>query len=130
MEFNLKIGMSAEKSELVSENNTALKFGSGGVAVYATPAMVSLMEGASLAAVDSHLPSGMTTVGTALEIKHMAATPIGMRVRATAELAGIDGKRLTFQVRAYDEKEQIGEGTHQRYIIDLVKFLQKADSKK
>lgn len=130
MEYNLHIGMKAEKTEQVSNENTAIKYGSGGVAVYATPAMVGLMEGTCLEAVDPHLPEGMATVGTNLNIKHLAATPVGMMVRATAELTEIAGKRLNFTVKAFDEKELIGEGTHERYIIDLNKFLQKNEAKK
>jgi fluoroacetyl-CoA thioesterase len=129
MDFNLQIGMTAEKSEKVTENNTAIKYGSGGVAVYATPAMIGIMEGTCLAAVDPFLPEGMSTVGIHLDVKHTAATPVGMSVRATAKLIEISGKRLTFTVEAYDNKEKIGEGTHQRYIIDLAKFLQKAQEK-
>lgn len=130
MDINLQIGMTAEKSEDVTENNTAIKYGSGGVAVYATPAMIGIMEGTCLAAVDPHLPEGMSTVGIHLDVKHLAATPVGMSVRATAKLTEISGKRLIFTVEAFDNKEKIGEGTHQRYIIDLAKFLQKAQEKK
>ncbi|MCX7781575.1 MAG: thioesterase family protein [Negativicutes bacterium] len=130
MDFNLHIGMKAEKKEAVTNDNTAVRYGSGGVAVYATPAMIGLMEGACLAAVDPHLPSGMATVGTHLNVKHLAATPVGMTVRASAELAEIAGKRLVFKVEAYDDKEKIGEGTHERYIIDLAKFMQKSAAKK
>lgn len=130
MEFNLHTGMTAEKSELVTDNNTAIKYGSGGVAVYATPAMIGLMEGTCLAAVDPHLPEGMATVGTHLDVKHLAATPVGMTVRATARLIEAAGKKLTFAIEAFDDNEKIGEGTHQRYIIDLAKFLQKAAEKK
>jgi predicted thioesterase len=130
MDFNVKIGMTAEKNEIVTDNNTAIKYGSGSVAVYATPAMVGLMEGACLAAVDPSLPEGCGTVGIDLNIKHLAATPLGMKVRAEAELIEISGKKLTFNIVAYDEIEKIGEGTHQRYIIDVPKFLQKANQKK
>lgn len=129
MEYNLQPGMTAEKSEQVTDNNTAIKYGSGGVAVYATPAMIGLMEGTCLAAVDPHLPEGMATVGTQLEVKHLAATPVGMTVKATATLTAVVGKKLTFTMEAFDDKEKIGEGTHQRYIIDLAKFLQKAAEK-
>ena len=129
MEFNLQPGMTAEKNEQVTDNNTAIKYGSGGVAVYATPAMIGLMEGTCLAAVDPHLPEGMATVGTQLEVKHLAATPVGMTVKATATLTAVVGKKLTFTMEAFDDKEKIGEGTHQRYIIDLAKFLQKAAEK-
>ena len=129
MDYNLHIGMTHEKTELVTKDNTAIKFGSGGAAVYATPAMVGLMEGTSLAAVDPHLPEGFATVGISLTIKHLAATPIGMKVRAVANLVEISGKRLVFKVEAFDDKEKIGEGTHERYIIELKKFLQKAENK-
>ena len=129
MEYNLQPGMTAEKGEQVTDNNTAIKYGSGGVAVYATPAMIGLMEGTCLAAVDPHLPEGMATVGTQLEVKHLAATPVGMTVKATATLTAVAGKKLTFTMEAFDDKEKIGEGTHQRYIIDLAKFLQKAAEK-
>ena len=130
LEYNLHIGMTQEKTELVTKDNTAIEFGSGGAAVYATPAMVGLMEGTSLAAVDPHLPEGFATVGISLNIKHLAATPIGMTVRAVAHLAEISGKRLVFKVEAFDDKEKIGEGIHERYIIELEKFLQKAENKK
>ena len=129
MDYNVHPGMTAEKSDQVTEDNTAIKYGSGGVAVYATPAMVGLMEGACLQAVDPHLPAGLATVGAQLDVKHLAATPVGMTVRATATLTAVAGKKLTFTMEAFDDNEKIGEGTHQRYIIDLAKFLQKAAEK-
>lgn len=130
MEYNLRTGMKAEKAEKVTEDNTAIKYGSGGVAVYATPAMIGLMEGTCLAAVDPHLPAGLATVGTSLNVKHTAATPVGMNVKVCAELLEIEGKRLVFRVEAFDDKDKIGEGTHERYIIDLEKFIKKAEAKK
>ena len=130
MDYNLHTGMTAEKSEQVTDNNTAIKYGSGEVAVYATPAMIGIMEGTCLAAVDHHLPAGMATVGTHLDVKHLAATPVGMTVRAKATLTAVAGKKLSFTIEAFDDKEKIGEGTHQRYIIDLATFLQKAAQKK
>ena len=129
MDFNLKVGMTAQKSETVTHDNTAVKYGSGGVAVYATPAMIGLMEGTCLNAVDPHLPAGLATVGTHLDVRHLAATPVGMTVRAEARLTAISGKKLSFTVEAFDEAEKIGEGTHERYIIDLAKFLQKTAAK-
>lgn len=122
---NLRIGLQGYKEEMVTEDNTAIKYGSGGVKVYATPAMIGLMEGASLSAVDHVLAEGMATVGIHLDVKHIAATPVGMKVWCDAELTEIDGKRLIFKVTAYDEVEKIGEGTHQRFIIHLGKFLEK-----
>ena len=130
MEFKLTVGLSAEANELVSQENTAKKYGSGGVEVYATPAMVGLMENAALKAVDPKLPEGYATVGTHLDVSHLAATPIGMNVTAKAVLEDIDNKKLIFKIEAYDEKEKIGEGTHTRYIIVLDKFLQRTENKK
>lgn len=130
MDANLATGMTGEKNEMVTPENTAIRYGSGAVAVYATPAMIGLMEGAAVNAICSHLPSGSSTVGVALSVQHTAATPIGLGVRATAELVEIDRRRLVFSVKAFDEKEQIGSGTHERFIIDIEKFLAKADAKK
>ncbi len=127
--FNLKIGLSAEKAQTVDTGNTALAYGSGSIEVYATPAMVGLMENASLAAVDHLLPKGFATVGTKVEISHLAATPLGVTVTANAELVELDGKRLLFKVLATDEKGKIGEGLHERYIIEIAKFLNKANAK-
>lgn len=129
MEYNITIGLEGEAQELVTQENTAKTFGSGGLDVYATPAMVGLMENASLKAVDSHLPEGFGTVGIDLNIKHISATPIGMNVQAKAILKEIDNKKLTFDVQAFDEKEMIGEGTHIRYIIQADKFLERTQNK-
>ena len=130
MDLNLSVGMTGEKREIVSGDNTAIKFGSGSVPVYATPAMIALMEGAAVNAIDPHLPEGMCTVGVDLQVRHMAATPVGLTVRAIAELTEIDGKRLVFSVNAFDAKEQIGTGTHERYVISTQRFLEKAEAKK
>ncbi len=130
MEFNLQIGMKAKLEIEVKEKDTAESFGSGGVRVLATPMMIGIMEGAALKAVDPHLPQGFATVGSHLDVKHIAATPVGMIAYATAELTAIEGKKLTFVIEAYDEKEKIGEGTHQRYIIQLDKFLKRTEEKK
>lgn len=129
MEFNLEVGMKAVIEYVVGEKDTAVHYGSGGVLVYATPAMIGLMENASLKAVDPHLPMGFATVGTHLDVKHMAATPVGMKVRAEAELIEVDGKKLKFRIDAYDEKDKIGEGFHSRYIIHVDKFIQAAEAK-
>ncbi len=129
LDFELKTGMSAEVGKLVTEDDTAVKFGSGGVRVFATPMMIGLMENAALNAVDPHLGEGYSTVGLSLNVKHVAATPVGMKVTARAELIGIEGKKLTFRVEAFDEAEKIGEGTHDRYIIELSRFLEKVGKK-
>ncbi len=129
MSFNLHTGLKGTKTDVVTDQNTAIRYGSGGAAVYATPAMVGLMEAACLSAVDPLLPEGMATVGISLNIRHLAATPVGMSVRAEAELIEIDKKRLVFAVQAFDDKEKIGEGSHDRFIIDLDKFLKKSADK-
>ncbi len=128
-EFELKNGMVGEARARVTEDNTAVKFGSGKVNVFGTPAMVALMEEASIKAVDSQLPGQYVTVGTDLKVRHMAATPIGMYVTASAKLVNIDGRKLTFKVEAFDEKEKVGQGDHFRYIVELDKFIDRAESK-
>lgn len=129
MSFNLQIGMSAEIEKIVGEDDTAIRFGSGGVKVFATPMMVALMENAALNAVDPQLGEAFATVGLSLNVKHIAATPVGMKVHARAELVGIEGKKLHFRIEAFDELEKIGEGTHERYIIELAKFLERTEKK-
>jgi len=129
LDLTSKIGSKNEKAELVTEANTAIQHGSGNLSVYATPAMVALMEGAAAACVENQLPEGMSTVGISLTIQHLAATPIGIKVRAVAELIEVNGKKLTFNVTAFDEKEKIGEGLHERFIVSADKFLQKTQAK-
>ncbi|QGG48750.1 thioesterase family protein [Heliorestis convoluta] len=126
---NLKVGLKSIKEEVVTEVKTAKSYGSGGVDVYATPAMIGLMEGAALSAVDPLLPEGMATVGIHLDVAHLAATPVGMKVRAEAEVIAIEGKKITFHIHAYDDVEKIGEGRHQRFIISLDKFMAKNAAK-
>ncbi len=126
---NLKSGLTGQAVATVTDENTALKFGSGTVTVFATPAMVGLMEKAAINSVDSILPPGFATVGTHLDITHLAATPLSMIVTAKAELIEADGKKLVFKVEAFDEVEKIGEGLHTRYIIQLEKFLDRTNKK-
>lgn len=130
VETNLKVGLSASIETVVSSKSTAEELGSGNIDVFATPAMVSLMEKAALSAVSLHLPKGQTTVGTMVNIRHLAATPVGMKVRAVAELIGIEGKKLSFKVEAFDASEKIGEGYHERYIVDMERFREKVYAKK
>lgn len=129
MEFHLQIGLTGTKQSIVNNTNTAKTYGSGELEVFATPAMVGLMEGAAMNAVHSSLPEGFGTVGTELQVKHVAATPLGMNVEARAELIAINGKRLSFKVEAYDEVGLIGEGTHERYIVEEEKFLSRVNNK-
>jgi len=128
-DFDLNIPMHGEARTRVTGENTALKFGSGKVDVFGTPAMIALMEEASINTVDKNLPEGYATVGTELNIKHIAATPEGMNITASAELIEVDGRKLTFKVVAFDETEKIGGGSHQRYIIELDKFRDRARAK-
>ena len=126
----LKSGLQAEKTEIVTEKNVAAALGSGGLAVYSTPAMITLMEMTSLAAVDPLLPSGWSTVGTELAVKHLSATPVGMKVSARAKLLSIDGRALVFAVEVFDEAGKIGEGTHGRFIVENERFMAKTAAKK
>jgi len=128
-DINLKSGLTGQAVATVTDENTALKFGSGTVTVFATPAMVGLMEKAAINSVDSILPPGFATVGTHLDIKHLAATPLSMIITAKAELIEVEGKKLVFKVEAFDEVEKIGEGLHTRYIIQLEKFLDRTNKK-
>lgn len=126
---NIKAGASASAEIVVGTRDTAPHVGSGKVKVLATPVMVSLMEEAALNAVEGLLPPGQQTVGTRLDITHSAATPVGLRVKASAELTCVDGRRLTFRVWAEDDVERIGEGTHERIIIDVARFDTRAQAK-
>lgn len=127
--MELKVGLKHEASTTVADSNTAIAFGSGGVRAFGTPAMIGLMEKAAAELADQYLPAGQTTVGTVVNINHTAATPVGMKVTAQAELLEIDGRRLVFKVDAMDEAGPIGSGTHERFIIVLEKFLQKVELK-
>jgi len=122
-------GLVAEMEHLVTEEDTASRWGSGLVPVFSTPALVGLMEGAAVRALQGSLAGGQTTVGGHIDIHHLAATPIGMHVHARAELTAVDGRKLTFQIQAWDELEPIGEALHERIIIDEARFLLKTKSK-
>ena len=110
----------------VTHENTAAVVGSGALEVFATPAMVALMEKAALESVQPYLEEGQGTVGTRLEISHLAATPVGLTVRAESELVEVDKRRLVFIVTAWAGDEKVGEGTHQRFIVNNESFLAKA----
>jgi predicted thioesterase len=114
---------------VVGTRDTAPHVGSGKIGVLATPIMVNLMEAAALAAVERFMPPGHQTVGTHLDVKHFAATPVGMKVRADAELFRVEGRTLTFRIRAADEREPIGEGVHERLIINVERFDQRMQKK-
>lgn len=125
MECNLKEGLSSILDVTVTKELTAMKFGSGDLEVYATPAMIALMENASKEAVTSYLSEGFTTVGIEINAKHIKATPVGMKVKCEAILTKIEGKKLFFNVTAWDETSKIGEGTHVRYIVNNEEFMKR-----
>ncbi len=121
----LVAGLSASSTTIVKDENTAASMGSGDLPVFATPAMVALMEHAAMQAVSKALPDETTTVGAEMNVSHIKPSGIGARITATAVLTGIEGRKLTFQVGARDEAGMIGEGTHIRYVVDRVRFLSK-----
>lgn len=126
---DLTPGLTATTTEPVTPANTAARWGSGLVAGYSTPALVALMENAAFAATEKILPVGQTTVGIEVNIKHLSATPVGMTVRARAELVEVDGRKLTFRVEAWDDAEKIGEGTHTRFVVDSARFDKRLQEK-
>lgn len=126
----MKTGIKGCAEDTVSEKNVASRIGSGVVDVYATPCLIGLMEEAAQTSVAPFLDEGMTTVGTKLNVSHDAATPIGMKVRAESELTEIDGRRLVFSVKAYDDCGMVGQGEHERFIIKLDRFMEKVNAKK
>ena len=125
----MNIGIKGEARETVDDNNTALKMKSGGLMVYATPAMIALAEQAAYKSVEPYLEEGQGTVGTLMNVKHLAATPVGMEVTAKSELTSIEGRKLTFKIEVFDEREKIGEGVHERFIVNNEKFWNKANGK-
>ena len=125
----IEVGMKGEVSTLVEREDTAKEVGSGSLLVYATPCMVALMEGAACEAIAEALPEEKTSVGIELNISHLSATPVGLEVRAEAEVTAVEGSIISFTVTAYDEAGKIGEGTHKRAVISTQRFLDKAYSK-
>lgn len=129
MEKALECGLTAKAEKTVRYEDTAKAVASGLAEVFATPCMIALMECAAVSAVQPQLPPGQSTVGVRIDAQHIAATPIGFKVWAQAELVAVDGRKLTFAITAYDEKEKIGEAQHTRMIIDENKFMAKAQAK-
>jgi predicted thioesterase len=115
-------GLTGHAELLVGEEHTAPRVGSGRIHVLATPVMINLIEAAALAAVEHLLPPGHQSLGTRLDVKHVAATPVGMRVRASAEVTRVDGRAIHFRVHAEDEKEPIGGGEHDRVVVNVERF--------
>jgi len=127
--MEIMVGMKGEVASEVEREDTAYQVGSGSLLVYATPCMVALMEGAACEAIADVLPEDTTSVGISLDISHIAATPVGLSVRAVAEVTAVEGKIITYQVEAFDETGKIGEGTHKRAIVSTQRFLDKAYAK-
>ncbi len=126
----MEVGITGRQKIIVTADQTAEAMGSGLLPVYATPAMIALMEHTASNSVAGELEEGQGTVGTLLHVKHVSATPVGMQVTCEAKLVEIDRKRLVFEVKAFDEAGLIGEGIHERFIIEREKFMEKAESKK
>jgi fluoroacetyl-CoA thioesterase len=119
---SLKPGLKGASELVVGEEHTAPRIGSGRVHVLATPVMINVIEAAALAAIEHLLPAGHQSLGTRLDIRHFAATPVGMRVRAEVEVAKVEGRTVTFRVAVSDEKEPIGDGTHERMVVNVSRF--------
>jgi predicted thioesterase len=128
--MTLTPGLVGEVHATVDASMLASALGSGAVQVFSTPSMIALMENAAARAVEGVLPPGQTTVGTRLDVRHLAATPLGLKVRARAELREVDGRKLTFTVEAFDSQEKIGEGTHERVVVDPTRLIARAAAKR
>ena len=125
----INIGIIGVAKDIVNENNIAKTLRSGELKVYATPAMIALMEEAAYKSIQTELEDGQGSVGTLMNVKHLSSTPVGMEVTAKSELIELDRRRLVFKVEAYDECGKIGEGIHERFIIDNEDFQKKTDNK-
>lgn len=125
----MEIGIKHTITEVVTPDKTAANVGSGLLPVYATPSMIALMEKCASECVAPYIENGKSSVGTMLNVKHLAASPVGIKVTCTATLTEVDGRRLVFSLEASDEKGPIGEGTHERFIIDVDRFMAKCNSK-
>lgn len=125
----LPVGLRNEVVFVVEEQNTAAHIGSGSLRVLATPSMIGMMERVSHALIARQLPEGYSSVGTMVDIRHLAPTPINARVRILSQVVEVDGRKVTLHVEAWDDQEKVGEGTHQRVIIDVQRFLQRVNEK-
>jgi fluoroacetyl-CoA thioesterase len=127
--MDLAAGLSGSAELVVSEEHTAPRIGSGRVHVLATPVMINLIEAAALAAVEHLLEAGTQSLGTHLDVHHVAATPVGMRIVARAEVTRVDGRTVSFEVSCRDEKELIGHGTHERVVVNVARFDERVQRK-
>lgn len=126
----IELGIKGRQEEIVTEELTASHIGSGTVRVFATPMMIALMERTSRLSVKPYLEEGQETVGTKVDVSHVSSTPVGLKVWCESEVVEIDRRRIVFKVAAYDEKGLIGEGTHERFVIDVAKFQAKTEEKR
>ncbi len=129
MTYENLIGLTNTAEDIVTEKNIACALGSGSLKVFATPAMIRLMENAAAELAEKNLLQELTSVGISLDIKHIAPTPVGLKVRAEVKIVSVDGRKITFEVAAFDEREEIGRGFHERFIVGKEKFQNKADTK-
>lgn len=129
LEDSVKLGAAGSAHIVVGDQHTAPHVGSGKVAVLATPVMVNLMEAAALDAAERFLPPGHQSLGTHLDVRHIAATPVGMTARARAEVVAIEGRKIHFKVEAWDERELIGDGTHVRVVVNVARFDERVQAK-
>lgn len=120
--MNLRPGLTAGVEIIVGEEHTAAHVGSGAVRVLATPVVINLFESAALRAIEQLLPPGYQSLGTRLDVRHIAATPVGMKVKASARVTRVDGRTVTFSLEAHDERELVADGTHERVIVNVEKF--------
>ena len=127
--MEIKIGMIGEVTETVTLANTAEAVGSGSLKVFATPAMIALMEKASCRAIENLIDEATTTVGTLINVEHLSATPVGMTVTVKSTVTEVDGRKICFDVEAFDEVGLIGKGKHERFVVFAEKFMQKTESK-
>jgi predicted thioesterase len=125
----IRPGLTGSAALVVGEEHTAPRVGSGRVHVLATPVMINLIEAAALDAVERLLPAGHQSLGTLLNVRHIAATPVGMRVTARAEVVAVEGRTVRFRVEARDERELIGDGSHERVVVNVAKFDQRVQRK-
>jgi predicted thioesterase len=125
----IRPGLTGTVSLTVAPEHTAPRIGSGRIAVLATPVMINVIEAAALAAVEHLLPAGHQSLGIHLDVRHFAATPVGLRVTATAEVTGVEGRTIAFRVEARDEREVIGDGTHERVVVNVARFDERVQRK-
>lgn len=125
----IEVGLTSEQTFVVEERFTAGHVGSGSLRVLATPSMIGFMERVATGLLQPRLPPGASSVGIHVDVHHLAATPVGGKVRVIAEVSGVEGRRVDFKVEAWDEVELVGQGAHQRVVIDVARFLKRLESK-